>query len=71
MRFSLIIPTFNRQATLRQTLAAMLPLSGLALWVRLGIEAMLFFGVYVVLTGLTSRQTVAERARYILQLARG
>jgi hypothetical protein len=71
MHYSTVIPTFNRQATLRQTLAAMLPLGGLALWVRLGMEAMLFLGVYVVLTALTSRQIVVEHVRYVSRLARG
>ncbi|MBC8249760.1 MAG: oligosaccharide flippase family protein [Anaerolineales bacterium] len=67
------LPLFNNLATVMiyYVLVAMLPLGSLALWVRLGMEAILFLGVYVVLTGLTSRQTVAERARYILQLARG
>jgi hypothetical protein len=37
MKFSVVVPTFNRQASLRQTLAAMMPLGALALWVRLGM----------------------------------
>ena len=67
------LPLFNNLATvmLYYLLAALLPLGGMQLGVRLGMEAMLFLGIYIVLTALTSRQIVVERVRHVSQLVRG
>jgi len=67
------LPLFNNLSALIVyfILAALLLPSGLAPWFRLGVESVLYLGIYGIITLATSRQIVEERVRYISRLAHG